>query len=49
MQSNSMLVLMKQRKGSSGVQTMGSPLTLKLVLMSTGHPVTALKRSISAR
>jgi hypothetical protein len=30
---------MKQRKASSGVHTIGSLRTLKLVLTSTGHPV----------
>ena len=39
---------MKQRKASSGVQTMGSPRTLKLVLTSTGQPVLALKLESSA-
>ena len=39
---------MKQRKASSGVQTIGSPRTLKLVLTITGQPVSALKRLISA-
>ncbi len=34
---------MKQRKASSGVQTIGSPRTLKLVLTNTGQPVRALK------
>ena len=38
---------MKQRKASSGVQTIGSPRTLKLVLTRTGQPVFALKREIS--
>ena len=32
-------VPMKHRKASSGVQTIGSPRTLKLVFTSTGHPV----------
>ena len=36
---------MKQRNASSGVQTIGSPRTLKLVLTSTGQPVSALKRA----
>jgi hypothetical protein len=35
---------MKQRKASSGVQTIGSPRTLKLVLIRIGQPVRALKR-----
>ena len=43
-----MSVPMKQRKASSGVQTIGSPRTLKLVLTMTGQPVSALKRLISA-
>jgi hypothetical protein len=34
---------MKQRNASSGVQTIGSPRTLKLVLTSTGHPVSRLE------
>ena len=36
---------MKQRNASSGVLTMGSPRTLKEVLISTGQPVIAKKRS----
>jgi len=40
--STSMSVPMKQRKASSGVHTMGSPRTLKLVFTSTGHPVRPL-------
>ena len=44
----SMSVPMKQRKASAGVQTMGSPRTLKLVFTTTGHPVLALKASSSA-
>jgi hypothetical protein len=39
---------MKQRKASSGVHTMGSPRTLKLVLTSTEQPVFALKAASSA-
>ena len=35
---------MKQAKASSGVQTIGSPRTLKLVLTTTGQPVNASKR-----
>ena len=38
---------MKQRKASSGVQTIGSPRTLKEVLTSIGQPVRALKAEIS--
>ena len=38
---------MKQRNASSGVQTIGSPRTLKLVLTSTGQPVSSLKRPSS--
>jgi hypothetical protein len=34
---------MKQRKASCGVQTIGSPRTLKLVLISTRQPVRAAK------
>lgn len=34
---------MKQRKASAGEQTIGSPRTLKLVLISIGHPVCSLK------
>jgi hypothetical protein len=34
---------MKQRKASSGVQTLGSPRRLKLVLTSTGHPVSSFE------
>jgi hypothetical protein len=34
---------MKQRKASSGVHTIGSLRTLKLVLTSTGQPVFALE------
>jgi hypothetical protein len=45
---NSISLPMKQRKASSGVQTIGSLRTLKLVLTSTGQPVLALKRSIKA-
>ena len=37
--ATSMLVAMKQRYACSGAQTIGSPRTLKLVLMSTGQPV----------
>ena len=40
--SISISVPMRQRKASSGVQTIGSPRTLKLVLTSTGQPVFAL-------
>ena len=43
--STSISVPMKQRKASSGVHTIGSPRTLKLVLTSTGQPV----RSLNAR
>ena len=39
---------MKQAKASSGLQTIGSPRTLKLVLTSTGQPVSAWKAEISA-
>ena len=35
----SISVRMKQRQASAGVPTIGSPRTLKLVLMSTGQPV----------
>ena len=35
----SMCVRMKHLKASSGVQTIGSPRTLKLVLMISGVPV----------
>ena len=35
---------MKQRNASSGVHTIGSPRTLKLVLTSTGQPVLRLER-----
>jgi hypothetical protein len=38
----------KQRNASSGVHTIGSPRTLKLVLTSTGQPFRALKREIKA-
>jgi len=41
-----MRVRMKQRKALSGVQTMGSPRTLKLVLMMTGQPVRSSKALI---
>ena len=37
--SESISVRMKQRKASSGSHTIGSPRTLKLVLMITGQPV----------
>lgn len=33
---------MKHRKASSGVQTIGSPRTLKLVLTRTGQPVRSM-------
>ena len=46
--STSMSLPMKQRKASSGVHTIGSPRTLKLVLTSTGHPVAALNAVSSA-
>ncbi len=39
---------MKQRNASSGVHTIGSPRTLKLVLTSTGQPVRCLNASSSA-
>jgi hypothetical protein len=39
---------MKQRKASSGVPTMGSPRTLKLVFTTTGQPVCSLNLEISA-
>jgi hypothetical protein len=39
---------MKHRKASSGVQTMGSPRTLKLVLTTTGQPVRRLNLEISS-
>jgi hypothetical protein len=39
---------MKQRNASSGVQTIGSLRTLKLVLTRIGQPVTSLKRSSRA-
>jgi hypothetical protein len=42
------LAAMKQRKASSGVQTIGSPRTSKLVLTSAGQPVLRLKLSMSA-
>ena len=42
--STSISVPMKQRKASSGVQTIGSPRTLKQVFTSTGQPVRALER-----
>ena len=48
MARTSMLVPMKQRKASSGVPTIGSPRTLKLVLTITGQPVRALNRSSNA-
>ena len=38
----SMFVNMKHRYASLGVFTMGSPLTLKLVLIMTGQPVLSL-------
>ena len=41
--STSMSVPMKQRKASSGVHTIGSPRTLKLVLTTTGQPVSCLE------
>jgi len=41
-------VPMKHFQASSGVHTMGSPRTLKLVLTRTGHPVSARKRSSNA-
>ena len=46
--NTSISVPMRQRKASSGVQAIGSPRTLKLVLTSTGQPVLALKAEISA-
>ena len=48
MTSVSISVPMKQRKASSGVHTIGSPRTLKLVLTSTGQPVRRLKAESSA-
>ena len=39
---------MKQRHASSGVATIGSPRTLKLVFTSIGQPVSSWKREISA-
>jgi hypothetical protein len=44
----SMSVPIKQRNASSGVQTVGSLLTLKLVFTRAGHPVRALKAESSA-
>ena len=44
----SISVPVKQRKASSGVQTIGSPRTLKLVLTSTEQPVFASKAANSA-
>ena len=41
MASQSKSVPMKQRQASSGVQTMGSPRTLKLVFTNAGQPVCA--------
>jgi hypothetical protein len=46
--SASISLPMKQRKASSGVHTIGSPRTLKLVFTSTGQPVTLLKALSSA-
>jgi hypothetical protein len=48
MTSVSISVPMKHRNASSGVHTMGSPRTLKLVFTSTGQPVRRLnvKRSL---
>ena len=46
--STSISVPMKQRSASCGVQTIGSPRTLKLVLISTGLPVRSWKRRIIA-
>ena len=43
-----MSVPMKQRKASAGVQTMGSPRTLKLVFTMTGQSVVALNALSSA-
>jgi hypothetical protein len=40
------VMLMKQRNASSGVQTIGSPRTLKLVLTSTAQPILALNLEI---
>ena len=40
--SASISVPMKQRNASSGVHTIGSPRTLKLVFTSTGQPVSSL-------
>src|SRR5579871_3532704 len=42
--STSISLPIKQRNASSGVHTIGSPRTLKLVLTKTGQPVKALKR-----
>ena len=45
--STSMFVFMKQRYACSGEHTIGSPRTLKLVLMITGQPVNSSKRFTS--
>ena len=42
--STSISVPKKQRSASAGVQTIGSPRTLKLVLINTGQPVRCLNR-----
>jgi hypothetical protein len=44
----SISVPIKHRKASSGVQTIGSPRMLKLVLTITGQPVLALNAEIKA-
>ena len=49
MASMSRPVPMKQRNASSGVQTIGSPRTLKLVFTSIGQPVLLLKASSGLR
>jgi hypothetical protein len=46
--SSSMSLPMKQRNASSGVQTIGSLRTLKLVFTKIGKPVLALNREINA-
>ena len=47
MASASIPVPIKHRKASSGVQTMGSPRTLKLVFTSTGQPDRDLNTEIN--
>jgi hypothetical protein len=48
MANASISVPMKQWNASSGVQTIGSPRTLKLVLTMTGHPERCENADISA-